>query len=80
MIIAVSGGRTPEATDPQGACSTDGSPFVYRCHPSLTDRRSDHGKHLTLQRLRERLELAALAAGHPRPEQVADLQLQEVGL
>ncbi|MFN7630568.1 MAG: hypothetical protein ACK54Z_02955 [Cyanobacteriota bacterium] len=46
----------------------------------MTDRRSDHGKHLTLQRLRERLELAALAAGHPRPEQVADLQLQEVGL
>jgi hypothetical protein len=33
-----------------------------------------------LQRLRERLELAALKAGHPRPEQVANLQLQEVGL
>lgn len=43
-------------------------------------QRSDHRRPLTLQRLRERLELAALAAGHPHPEQVAALELQEVGL
>ncbi len=45
-----------------------------------TDQRSDHRRPLKLQRLRERLELAAIAAGHPRREQVAALQLQEVGL
>ena len=49
--------------------------------PSLeAGQRSDHRRPLTLQRLRERLELAALAAGHPHPEQVAALELQEVGL
>lgn len=80
MIIAVSRGRTLEATGPQEACSTDRNPFVHRCHPSVTDERSDHGKTLMLQRLRERLEIAALEARRPRPEQVADRQLQEVGL
>lgn len=43
-------------------------------------QRSDHQRPLTLQRLRERLELAAIAAGHPHPEQVAALELQEVAL
>jgi hypothetical protein len=76
VIIAVSRGRTLEATGPQEACSTDRNPFVDRCHPSVTDQRSEHGKTLMLQRL----EIAALEARQPRPEQVADRQLQEVGL
>jgi len=33
---------------------------------------------VALQRLREKLEMEALAAGHPRPEQAAALQLLEV--
>ena len=78
MFTAVSGGRTPEATGPQEACSTNGIPNVSRCHPLATDQQEKHGKALTLQRLRERLEMAALAAGHPRPEQAAALQLLEV--
>jgi hypothetical protein len=78
VFIAVSGGKTPEATGPQGACSTNGIPNVSRCHPLATDQQEKHEKSLTLQRLRERLEMEALAAGHPRPEQAAALQLLEV--
>ena len=78
MFITDSGCKTPEAAGPQGACSTNGIPNVSRCHPLATDQQEKHGKALTLQRLRERLEMAALAAGHPRPEQAAALQLLEV--
>jgi len=111
VIIAVSGGQTPEATGPQGACSTNRIPKVspavargvtnWQKAPGLelqdVHRRSawppdtylkvsrwrigpDPAAALTLQRLRERLEMEALAAGHPRPEQAAALQLLEVGL
>jgi hypothetical protein len=78
VIIALSGVAPPVSTGPQGACSTNGIPNVSRCHPLATDQQEKHGKALTLQRLRERLEMAALAAGHPRPEQAAALQLLEV--
>lgn len=88
MIIAETGGQTPVSTGPQGACSSEPRTNVYRFQPPLADCEPTATTHnrqilpsaLMLQRLRERLELAALKAGHPRPEQVANLQLQEVGL
>jgi len=39
VIIAVSGEPTPEATGPQEACSTNGSPFGIRAEPLATDQK-----------------------------------------
>ena len=80
MYFADSRGWALEATGPQGACSTDGSSFVHGCHPFVTDQPSRHEKALQDHRRRERLEIEALAAQRPRPEQVADRQLQGVRL
>lgn len=89
MIIAETGGQTPVSTGPKGACSSEPRTNVYRFQPPLADweptatthNRQIRSSALTLQRLRERLEIAALEARRPRPEQVADRQLlQEVGL
>jgi len=88
-IIAVSGGGAPEATGPQGACSIDRSAFVYRRHPLAADPKPTVARHggaaeptsQSLQRIRERLELAAIAAGCRYPEQTAAALLREgVGL
>lgn len=38
MNIAVSGGQTPDATGPQGACSINRKPFGYEREPASSDR------------------------------------------
>ena len=82
MILAYSGGSSPESTGPQGAKasagerlpSNDGT-YVRYGHPPLGDAAA------ALPRIRERLELAAIAAGSHRPEQVAAALLSKgVGL
>lgn len=59
-------------------CVTVSSPLPPVAN--LNIKTDEGGSCLALQRLRERLELAALEAEHPRAEQVAALELQEVGL
>ena len=47
---------------------------------SRPEKRGIDSPVFAVHRLRERLELAAIAAGYLHPEQVATLQLQEAGL
>lgn len=85
MILAHLGGRDPRSTGPIEACSTDRIPSVYRCHPSAADPKptaastppAADAPALALQRIRERLELAAILGGCSHPEQAAAALLGE---
>ena len=85
MIIAEFGGRAPNLTDPLGVCSTDRIPFVSPGEPrganpqptEATPTPTADAPALALQRIRERLELAAILAGYSHPEQVAAALLGE---
>ncbi len=87
MIIAGFGGRSPNLTGPLGACSTDRIPFVslgepWGANPQPTEANPTPAADpaaLALQRIRERLELAAILAGCSHPEQTAAALLGEGG-
>jgi hypothetical protein len=85
MIIAHLGGESPQQHGPRGACSTDRIPFVSRREPRGANPQPTEANptptadpaDLALQRIRERLELAAILAGCSHPEQVAAALLGE---
>ena len=85
MIIAEFGGRAPNLTDPLGVCSTDRSPFVHPGEPlganpqptAANPTRAANASAIALQRLRERLEMAAILSGCNCPEQAAAALLGE---
>jgi hypothetical protein len=72
VIIAQPGGRAPGSTGPLGACCSNDGTCVRSGHPQKggTDRIPAASE--ALQRRRERLELAAIAAGSRHPEQIAE--------
>jgi hypothetical protein len=85
VIIALSGGGAPASTGPQGACNRKAISFVSRREPLGADPRPTATANGTvvdppaieLQRIRERLELAAIVAGCSHPEQAAAALLGE---
>lgn len=74
------GGRAPESTAPRGEQQPNISTIPPGGNPQigLPDRGAAAAE--ALQRLRERLELAALAAGARHPEQMAAALIREVRL
>ena len=88
MIIAKFGGRAPNITGPlMRTCPTDRIPFVSRREPREANPQPTEANPtpaadpaaLALQRIRERLELAAILAGCSHPEQTAAALLGEGG-
>lgn len=85
MIIARLGGESPQQHGALRPCSTDRSPFVHPGEPQGAKRKPTEATPtptadapaLALQRIRERLELAAIFAGYSHPEQVAATLLGE---
>ena len=85
MIIAEFGGRAPNLTGPLRACSTDRIPFVSRREPRGANPQPTEANPtpaadpaaLALQRIRARLEMAAILAGCSHPEQAAAALLGE---
>jgi hypothetical protein len=86
VIIAKFGVVPPNLTDPlMRARSTDRSPFVHPGEPlganpqptAANPTRAANAPAIALQRLRERLEMAAILAGYNCPEQAAAALLGE---
>jgi hypothetical protein len=85
MILAHLGGKSPQQHGALGPCSTDRIPFVSRREPRGANPQPTEANHtpaadpaaLALQRIRERLELAAILAGCSHPEQAAAALLGE---
>jgi hypothetical protein len=85
VIIAEFGGLAPNLTGPLRACSTDRIPFVSRREPRGANPQPTEANPtptadpaaLARQRIRERLELAAILAGCSHPEQTAAAQLAQ---
>jgi len=82
VIIAHLGGESPQQHGPLGACSSQRIPFVHRnarVTSSASVSKPTAAAQLAqgLQRIRERLELAAILAGCSHPEQTAAALLGE---
>jgi hypothetical protein len=85
VIIAHLGGESPQQHGALKPCSTDRSPFVHPGEPQGAKPKPTEANHtpaadpaaLALQRIRERLELAAILAGCSHPEQAAAALLGE---
>jgi len=85
VIIAHLGGESPQQHGPLGACSSQRIPFVYVTASATSVSQPTEANPtpaadpaaLALQRIRERLELAAILAGCSHPEQAAAALLGE---
>jgi hypothetical protein len=77
VIIAHPGGGSPGSTGPQGACLSNDDTRVRSSHPQKGGSDTIPAAAEALQRIRERLELEAIATGSSRPEQIADALLRE---
>jgi hypothetical protein len=72
VIFAQPGEKAPGSTGPWGACCSNDGTGVRSGHPQKGGDDRIPAATEALQRRRERLELAAIAAGSRRPEQIAD--------
>jgi hypothetical protein len=81
MILSHPGRQAPESKAPQGNHCSNTSTYVLEGHPQNGGPDTLGAAAEARQRRRERLELAAIAAGSCRPEQLADALLSRgVGL
>jgi hypothetical protein len=81
VIFAHPGDIAPGSTGPQGSQQPKTSTYVLEGHPQNGGPDTLGAAAEARQRRRERLELAAIAAGSRRPEQLADALLSRgVGL